>query len=31
MLGEHGEPTHTYFIYESVIKVPLVFKVPGPK
>ena len=29
MLGEHGEPTHAYFIYESAIKVPLVFKIPG--
>ena len=29
MLGEHGENTHAYFIYESAIKVPLVFKVPG--
>lgn len=29
MLGEHGEPTHAYFIYQSAIKVPLIFKVPG--
>ena len=29
MLGEHGEFTHVYFIYQSVIKVPLIFKVPG--
>ena len=28
MLGEHGELTHTYFVYESAIKVPLVFKLP---
>ena len=24
-LGEHGEPTHTYFIYESTMRVPLIF------
>ena len=29
MLGEHGEPTHAYFIYQSAIKVPLIFKLPG--
>ena len=29
MLGEHGEQEHTYFIYESAIKVPLLFKLPG--
>ena len=29
MLGEHGEPTHMYFIYQSAMKVPLVFKLPG--
>ena len=29
MLGEHGENTHTYFIYQSAIKVPLIFKLPG--
>jgi arylsulfatase A-like enzyme len=28
-LGEHGENTHGYFIYNSTVKVPLVFKVPG--
>lgn len=31
MLGEHGERTHTYFIYESAIKVPLIIKRPGQK
>jgi arylsulfatase A-like enzyme len=31
MLGEHGEEEHTYFIYESAIKVPLVIKLPGQK
>ena len=29
MLGEHGEGGHTYFIYQSAIKVPLIFKLPG--
>jgi arylsulfatase A-like enzyme/Tfp pilus assembly protein PilF len=29
MLGEHGEEEHTYFIYQSAIKVPLIFKLPG--
>jgi tetratricopeptide (TPR) repeat protein len=29
MLGEHGELTHGYFIYQSAIKVPLIFRVPG--
>ena len=29
MLGEHGERTHAYFIYQSAIKVPLIFKLPG--
>ncbi|MHC4243743.1 MAG: tetratricopeptide repeat protein, partial [Planctomycetota bacterium] len=28
MLGEHGELTHTYFVYQSAIKVPLIFKLP---
>ena len=28
-LGEHGEPTHTYFIYQSTIHVPLIIKAPG--
>jgi arylsulfatase A-like enzyme len=31
MLGEHGEETHTYFIYESAVKVPLIVKMPGQK
>ncbi|MFC1849574.1 sulfatase-like hydrolase/transferase [candidate division CSSED10-310 bacterium] len=26
MLGEHGEETHTFFIYQSALKVPLIFK-----
>jgi tetratricopeptide (TPR) repeat protein len=29
MLGEHGEDTHMYFIYQSAIKVPMIFKLPG--
>jgi arylsulfatase A-like enzyme len=28
MLGEHGETTHMYFIYQSVLKVPLLYKLP---
>jgi tetratricopeptide (TPR) repeat protein len=28
-LGEHLERTHAYFIYQSTIKVPLIFKIPG--
>jgi len=31
MLGEHGENTHTYFIYESAIKVPMIIKLPGQR
>lgn len=29
MLGEHDEATHSFFIYQSAIKVPLIFKLPG--
>jgi tetratricopeptide (TPR) repeat protein len=29
MLGEHREEEHSYFIYQSAIKVPLIFKLPG--
>ena len=29
MLGEHGELTHMFFIYQSALKVPLVVKLPG--
>ena len=29
MLADHGELTHTYYIYQSAIKVPLIFKLPG--
>jgi Tfp pilus assembly protein PilF len=31
MLGEHGEKTHSFFIYQSAIKVPLIFKLPGQR
>jgi len=27
--GEHGEYTHGYFIYNTTIRVPLIFKLPG--
>jgi len=29
MLGQHGEGTHGYFVYQPAIKVPLIFKLPG--
>jgi len=29
MLGEHGEKAHAYFVYQSALKVPLIFKLPG--
>ena len=29
MLGEHGESTHMYFIYQGAIRVPLIVKLPG--
>jgi arylsulfatase A-like enzyme/tetratricopeptide (TPR) repeat protein len=28
-LGEHGEGTHSYFVYDSVLHVPLLFAGPG--
>ena len=31
MLGEHGEETHSYFIYQSAIHVPLIIKLPSQK
>ncbi len=31
MLYEHGELTHSYWIYQSAIKVPLIIKLPGRK
>lgn len=29
MLGEHGEDTHGYFIYQGAIRIPLIVKLPG--
>jgi tetratricopeptide (TPR) repeat protein len=29
MLGEHGELTHQFFVYQSALRVPLIFRVPG--
>jgi len=31
MRNEHGEKTHSYFIYQSAIHIPLIFKLPGQK
>jgi len=31
MLYEHGELTHSYWIYQSAIKVPLIIKLPGSR
>src|SRR5439155_16946273 len=28
-LGEHGEPTHGLFVYDSTIRVPLILNGPG--
>ncbi|MBW8002787.1 MAG: sulfatase-like hydrolase/transferase [Planctomycetes bacterium] len=28
MLGEHQEGTHSYFIYQAAVKVPMIFKLP---
>ncbi len=30
MLGEHGEETHGYFIYDSAVHVPLIVRAPFP-
>jgi arylsulfatase A-like enzyme/Tfp pilus assembly protein PilF len=30
-LGDHGETTHAYFVYQSTIKVPLLIKLPGSR
>src|SRR5262249_10914550 len=30
-LGEHGESTHGYFIYESTMRVPLLLKLPSAR
>ncbi len=29
LLGEHGELTHTYFVYRNAVRVPLLMRVPG--
>jgi arylsulfatase A-like enzyme/Flp pilus assembly protein TadD len=29
MLGEHGEENHSYFIYQSAVRVPLIIRMPG--
>lgn len=29
MLGEHGESTHGYFVYQGAVRVPLVVRMPG--
>ena len=29
-LGEHGEKHHGFFIYDSTLRIPLIFKLPGP-
>ena len=28
-LGEHGEYSHSYSIYESVLRIPLILRLPG--
>lgn len=28
-LGEHGEETHLYFVYDTTLRVPLIFRCPG--
>ncbi|HSB60815.1 MAG TPA: sulfatase, partial [Vicinamibacteria bacterium] len=29
MLGEHGEPTHGFFVYEAAVRIPLILAGPG--
>jgi arylsulfatase A-like enzyme/Flp pilus assembly protein TadD len=29
-LGEHGEKTHGFFIYDSTLHIPLIVRLPGP-
>jgi tetratricopeptide (TPR) repeat protein len=29
LLGEHGEFTHTYYVYENAVRVPLIMRIPG--
>ncbi|NWG12768.1 MAG: sulfatase-like hydrolase/transferase [Acidobacteria bacterium] len=28
-LGEHGEKTHGFFVYDSTLRIPMIFKLPG--
>ena len=28
-LGEHGEATHGYYVYDSTIRIPWILKAPG--
>ncbi|HSR53949.1 MAG TPA: sulfatase-like hydrolase/transferase [Acidobacteriota bacterium] len=28
-LGQHGEPTHGFFVYDTVMRIPLLMKFPG--
>ena len=28
-LGDHGEKTHGFFVYDSTLRIPLIFKLPG--
>jgi arylsulfatase A-like enzyme/cytochrome c-type biogenesis protein CcmH/NrfG len=28
-LGEHGEKTHGFFIYDATLRIPMIFKLPG--
>ncbi len=30
MLGEHGEEAHTYFVYQSALRVPFILRLPRP-
>ena len=30
-LGEHGESTHGYFVYDSTVRIPWILKAPGVK
>ena len=30
-LGEHGESSHAFFIYDATVSVPLIIKVPSSK
>jgi arylsulfatase A-like enzyme/Tfp pilus assembly protein PilF len=30
-LGEHGESTHGFFLYDSTLRVPMIFRLPGSR